>query len=167
MHGLPNFRETLEVLDRNRVECILVGGVAAVLQGAPISTLDTDIVYRRTADNIGRLVAALRELEAIYRDPAGRRIEPDATRFAPGGHHLLRTRLGPLDVLATIGANRSYEDLEPHATRYALEGGVNVLLLDLRAIIETKQQAGRSKDLLALPILRETLRLREVERDSP
>jgi hypothetical protein len=65
MHGLPDFRETLEVLDRNRVECILVGGVAAVLQG------------------------------------------------------------------------------------------------------ETKQQAGRNKDLLALPILRETLRLREVERDSP
>ncbi len=104
MHGLPDFRETLEVLDRNRVECILVGGVAAVLQGAPISTLDTDIVYRRTADNIERLVAA---------------------------------------------------------------GGVNVLLLDVRAIIETKQQAGRNKDLLALPILRETLRLREAERDSP
>jgi len=76
MRGLPKFRETLEVLDRHRVECILVGGVAAVLQGVPISTLDTDIVYRRTADNIDRLVAALRELEAIYRDPAGRRIEP-------------------------------------------------------------------------------------------
>jgi len=71
MRGLPKFRETLEVLDRHRVECIVVGGVAAVLQG--------------------------------YRDPAGRRIEPDATRLAAGGHHLLETRLGPLDVLATIG----------------------------------------------------------------
>jgi hypothetical protein len=165
MRGLPKFRETLEVLDRNRVECIVVGGVAAVLQGVPISTLDTDIVYRRTADNIERLVAALRELEAIYRDPAGRRIEPDATRFAAGGHHLFATRFGPLDVLATIGANRTYEDLEEHATRYALEG-MNVLLLDLQAIIETKEQAGRGKDLLALPVLRETLRLRQVERDG-
>jgi hypothetical protein len=165
MRGLPKFRETLEVLDRNRVECIVVGGVAAVLQGVPISTLDTDIVYRRTADNIERLVAALRELEAIYRDPAGRRIEPDATRFAAGGHHLLDTRFGPLDVLATIGANRTYEDLERHAARYALEG-MNVLVLDLGAIIETKEQAGRGKDLLALPVLRETLRLREAERDA-
>src|ERR1700688_1808688 len=102
MHGLPRFRETLEILDRHHVECMVVGGVAAVLQGVPISTLDTDIVYRRTADNVERLVAALRELEAIYRDPAGRRIEPDATRLAAaGGHHLLETRLGPLDVLAT------------------------------------------------------------------
>jgi hypothetical protein len=165
MRGLPKFRETLEVLDRNRVECIVVGGVAAVLQGVPISTLDTDIVYRRTADNIERLVAALRELEAIYRDPAGRRIEPDATRFAAGGHHLLDTRFGPLDVLATIGANRTFEDLERHAARYALEG-MNVLVLDLGAIIETKEQAGRGKDLLALPVLRETLRLREAERDA-
>jgi hypothetical protein len=166
MRGLPKFRETLEVLDRHRVECIVVGGVAAVLQGVPISTLDTDILYRRTADNIDRLVVALRELEAIYRDPAGRRIEPDATRLAAGGHHLLATRLGPLDVLATIGAQRTYEDLERHAARYALEGGMNVLLLELRAIIETKEQAGRSKDLLALPVLRETLRLREAERNA-
>ncbi len=165
MRGLPNFRETLEVLDRNRVECILVGGVAAVLQGVPISTLDTEIVYRLTADNSERLVAALRELDAIYRDLAGLRIEPDATRFAAGGHHRLATRFGPLDVLATIGANRTYEDLERHAARYALEG-MNVLLLDLRAVIETKGQAGRGKDLLALPVLRETLRLREAERDA-
>jgi hypothetical protein len=165
MRGLPKFRETLEVLDRHRVECIVVGGVAAVLQGVPISTLDTDIVYRRTADNLERLVAALRELEAIYRDPAGRRIEPDATRFAAGGHHLLETRLGPLDVLATIGANRAYEDLERHTARYAL-AGMNVLLLDLRAIIETKEQAGRGKDLFALPVLRETLRMREAERNA-
>jgi hypothetical protein len=162
MHGLPRFRETLEVLDRHHVECILVGGVAAVLQGVPISTLDTDIVYRRTADNVERLVGALRQLEAIYRDPAGRRIEPDATRFAAGGHHLLETRLGPLDVLATIGANRTYEDLERYAARYTLEG-MSILLLDLRVIIETKEQAGRSKDLLALPVLRETLRLRDAE----
>jgi hypothetical protein len=41
--------------------------------------------------------------------------------FAAGGHHLLETRLGPLDVLATIGANRAYEDLERHSARYALE----------------------------------------------
>jgi hypothetical protein len=164
MHGLPRFRETLEILDRHHVDCIVVGGVAAVLQGVPISTLDTDIVYRRRADNVERLVAALRELEAIYRDPAGRRIEPDATRLAAaGGHHLLETRLGPLDVLATIGANRTYEDLERYAARYTLEG-MSILLLDLRMIIETKEQAGRSKDLLALPVLRETLRLRDAER---
>jgi hypothetical protein len=165
MHGLPRFRETLEILDRHHVECIVVGGVAAVLQGVPISTLDTDIVYRRTADNVERLVAALRQVEAIYRDPAGRRIELDATRFAAGGHHLLETRLGPLDVLATIGANRAYEDLERYAARYTLEG-MSILLLDLRVIIETKEQAGRSKDLLALPVLRETLRLRDAERTA-
>jgi len=52
----------------------VVDGVTAALQGVPISTLDTDIVYRRTADNVERRVAALLELEAIYRDPASRRL---------------------------------------------------------------------------------------------
>jgi len=68
-------------------------------------------------------------------------------------------------VLATIGANRTYEDLERYAARYTLEG-MSIVLLDLRVIIETKEQAGRSKDLLALPILRETLRLRDAERTA-
>ena len=31
-----------------RVELIIVGGVAAVLQGVPITTIDLDIVHRRT-----------------------------------------------------------------------------------------------------------------------
>lgn len=160
MLGAPRFRDTLEVLHRHGAEFVVVGGVAAILQGAPISTLDTDVVYRRTPESIDRLVAALRELEAIYRDPAGRRIEPDSARFAQGGQHLLSTRLGPLDVLATEGAGLTYEDLAPRANTFELEG-MRLLVLGLPALIETKEQAGRDKDRLVLPILRETLRLRK------
>jgi hypothetical protein len=39
----PRFAGLLEVLARHRVEFILVGGVAAILEGAPVSTLDLDI----------------------------------------------------------------------------------------------------------------------------
>ena len=162
MLGAPRFREALEALHRHRVEFVVVGGVAAILQGAPISTLDTDIVYRRTPENIDLLMAALRDLEALYRDSAGRRIEPAAARFAQGGQHLLATRLGPLDVLATAGAGSTYEDLAPRADRFELEG-MSVLVLGLPALIETKEQAGRDKDRLALPLLREALRLRGID----
>jgi hypothetical protein len=34
----PKFKEALEILARHGVELIVVGGVAAVLGGAPIST---------------------------------------------------------------------------------------------------------------------------------
>jgi len=36
----PSFREILEVLNKHEVEYIVVGGVAAVIQGAPITTFD-------------------------------------------------------------------------------------------------------------------------------
>jgi hypothetical protein len=41
------FVDALEVLGRHRVRFIVVGGVAAVLGGAPVSTFDLDIVHDR------------------------------------------------------------------------------------------------------------------------
>lgn len=159
MGAAPRFLEALTVLARHDVELIVVGGVAAVLGGAPISTLDLDVLYRTTEENLLRLAAALGELEAVYRDPAGRRIEPDPSRLAAGGHNLLDTRHGPLDVLGRIGAGRTYEDLlaRSHEVEVA---GARIRVLDLDAVIETKEQAGRAKDRATLDILRETLRLK-------
>jgi hypothetical protein len=48
----------LDVLARHGVESVIVGGVAAVLAGAPISTFDLDIVPSRGPDSLARLVAA-------------------------------------------------------------------------------------------------------------
>lgn len=38
----PGIREILELLNKYEVEYIVVGGVAAVIQGAPITTFDLD-----------------------------------------------------------------------------------------------------------------------------
>ncbi len=42
---------------------LLVGGLAAVAQGAPLTTLDVDVVHRREAENVGRLLAFLAGVE--------------------------------------------------------------------------------------------------------
>jgi predicted nucleotidyltransferase len=39
------FDEVLRILSRNGVQFILVGGVAAILQGSPLTTEDVDVVY--------------------------------------------------------------------------------------------------------------------------
>jgi hypothetical protein len=158
MAATPRFLDALAVLARHEIELIVVGGVAAVLGGAPISTFDLDVLYRLTGDNVERLAAALRELEAVYRDPAGRRVAPDAARLAAGGHNLLITRCGPLDVLGRIGLGATYEDLLARSHEVGI-GSLAVRVLDLAAVIETKEQAGRSKDRATLDVLRETLRL--------
>jgi hypothetical protein len=97
------FLDILRALARHDVDFVVVGGVAAILEGAPISTFDVDVVYHRTEGNNARLAAALVELNAIYKDPAGRRIVPDTEKLATFKLHLLRTDLGPLDVLIRVG----------------------------------------------------------------
>jgi hypothetical protein len=76
----------LETLTRHRVRCIVVGGVAAVIEGAPVSTFDLDIVHDRKPDNIKRLSSALTALEAIYRGRHGTPLTPAADALGGDGH---------------------------------------------------------------------------------
>lgn len=153
------FFDILSVLVRHEVEFIVVGGVAAILEGVPIATFDLDIVYHRTDENDPRLAAALRELNALYKDPAGRRIVPDLTKLATIKFHLLRTDLGPLDVLRRIGNELTYDELFDRSFDYEV-GGLRLRVLDLETIIESKEFADREKDRAVLPILRRTLELK-------
>ena len=148
----PRFAELLRVLHDHGVEFVVVGGVAAVLEGAPLSTFDLDIVPRWSGENLDRLAVALESLEALYGDPAGREIKPTRERLASPGHHLLDTRLGPLDVLGTIGRARRFEDLEGSTVTYEVDGR-SYRVLDLDTQIEVKREAGREKDRAALPLL--------------
>lgn len=152
----PRFKEALEVLGRHGVEAIVVGGVAAVLGGAPVSTFDLDIVHRRSADNVARLLDALTELDARYRDLAGRVLRPEAHALEGPGHHLLMTRCGPLDVLGQIGTGSGYDELLAESEVLTMRD-VSVRVLGLAALIRTKEQAGRDKDRAVLGILRRTL----------
>lgn len=160
MGSAPEFTEILKVLSRHEVEFILVGGLAAIVQGAPVFTFDLDIVILKTAENLPRLLAALQEIDARYLDPAGRHIVPDAEKLASFRMHQLVTSLGPLDVMETIGAGMSYADLVGD-TRISEVAGVNVRVLGLETIILSKEQANREKDRATLHVLRRTLRLKQ------
>ena len=101
-----NLAELLRCLVKGNVECILVGGMAGVMRGAPVVTADVDIVHRRETDNVKRLVRVLEELQAVYRHD-DRRLRPTESHLMGPGHQLLLTRLGPLDALGALD-NESY-----------------------------------------------------------
>jgi hypothetical protein len=122
---LPDFLGMLKILANQGVDYIIVGGVSAVLQGAPVTTNDLDIVYSRTSENLDRLLEALTELDAYYRYPP-KRIAPTSAQLASPGHHLLLTNSGPLDVLGTIEDDSGYEDLLPHSQQIVVEVGLTV-----------------------------------------
>jgi hypothetical protein len=151
------FLALLRVLAAHQVEFILVGGLAAVLHGAPIVTADLDIVHRRTPENVRRLLAALAELDAVYRLDA-RRLRPTESHLLGPGHALLSTRLSDLDVLGTIFADTPFEDLVADSVEMEL-GDVTIRVLSMERLIESKEFTGRPKDLAALPALRAALNL--------
>ena len=156
----PEFFELARRLAESKVEFILVGGVAAMLQGAPVSTLDLDILIDPAdSQNSLRLLACLEGLDARYMDLAGRDLRPTEQRLASLRIHRLRTTFGAIDILTAIGADRRYSDLRGEVHEMSVGPMLVVRVLDLGAIIRSKEEAGREKDLATLPVLRRTLEL--------
>lgn len=116
----------MTALEESGVQYVLVGGVAAVLHGVPVNTFDVDVVHARDAENLRRLVIALRGLDACCRQHLPRRIEPLERDLLLPGHRLLMTRSGPLDVLGEIVGGRGYRELVPCAPRLDLQDGLRV-----------------------------------------
>ncbi len=152
------FLALLRVLLRHQVEFLIVDGVAAQLEGAPVMTFDLDVLCSLRPENMARLLDALHEIKARYRDPAGGHIEPDAVRLATLQMHL-HTELGPLNVVVRIGKDLGYEDLVGRTVEFQLDDA-QVRVLELAAVIETKEHANREKDRAVLPVLRQTLALK-------
>ena len=154
----------LDALAGAGIEFIVVGGAAAVLHGAPVTTQDVDIVPRTDEGNINRLMEILTELDARVRDLAGREIRPDAAALRGTGQIKLTTRRGPLDLLCTMHDGRDYADLLPETVEVT-DGSLRLRVLDLPALIAIKSSTGRVRDQLVLPLL--LALARERERDRP
>lgn len=147
----------LEGLLKADVKFILVGGLAAVVQGAPVTTLDVDIVHALSSENIKKLFAFLKSIDATYRRPDDKEIQPKENDFKEMGHGLFKTRLGPLDILAFIEERKTYEDLFNYTIEIEFRGHT-IRVLDLKTLIELKKTSANPKDKQQLPVLEETLR---------
>jgi len=153
----PDFFAILATLHRHEVDFILVGGLAAAVNGAVSNTLDVDIVHSRDAANVERLLTALESIDAIFRIQPELRIKPNASYVSGPGHLNLITRFGPLDVLGSIGRGLTYADLLPHSVEKDIGDGIRVRVLDLETLISLKEDLGTEKDRAILPLLRRTL----------
>ena len=160
-----NLSAILEGLVEAGVDFILVGGLAAVVQGAPVTTMDVDIVHNQSAENLAKLLAFLKSVDAFHRRLDDKVIEPQEGDISGRGHALFTTRIGPLDVLSVIEEGRAYGDLLEHTVEIDFRGHT-IRVLDLKMLIQLKRNSTDPKDRQRLPVLEETLRQLEKEYGS-
>lgn len=153
---MTNFGGLLHTLTQHGVAFILIGGAAATAHGASRLTLDLDIVYRRSPENIARVVASLAPYQPYLRGaPSGLPFRWDTATLQNGLNFTLTTSLGEVDLFGEIAGGGDYTALLPYCITLHIFGE-DCLCLGLERLIYVKRAAGRPKDMEAIAEL-ETL----------
>jgi predicted nucleotidyltransferase len=152
------FRPLLQALAGAGVEFIVIGGVAAIHHGSARNTFDLDVLYRRTEENINRLVNAIEPLHPYLRGaPPDLPFRFDAATVRRGLNFTLTTDAGPFDCMGEVQGIGGYDAVLSRATD-AEVFGLRCRFLNLDDLIAAKRAAGRPKDfetIAELEIIRE------------
>jgi predicted nucleotidyltransferase len=143
---VTDFGALLALLVSNSVEFIIVGGAAATAHGSARLTEDLDIVYRRSRENVMRLIVALAPYDPYLRGaPPNLPFVWDERTILRGLNFTLTTSLGALDLLGEITGGGNYDELLMDSIRLRLYG-VECYCLGLERLIHVKRAAARPKD---------------------
>jgi predicted nucleotidyltransferase len=161
MDAAPLLIRVAKLLRRHNLDAILIGNAAAALQGAPVTTVDIDFLFRATPASLKKLKALARSLDAYILRP-----------YYPvsGLYRIARDEDGlQLDFMTVIDGIRSFEGLRKRAKTIRIDG-TELNVAALSDIIKSKRAAGRARDLAVLDVLEKTLgeesRLQEGEAGS-
>jgi predicted nucleotidyltransferase len=160
------FERMIAALLAAGVRFVVVGGVAATIQGSARLTNDLDICYDPATDNLEALVRLLRGWHAYLRE-----VEPElpftldvrALRATPV--MTLTTDLGDIDLLDQVLGVGGYRKVQAASEPVAIDA-IRFRALTLPALIAAKQATGRAKareDVIELEAL---LALRRRSRGS-
>ena len=127
---------------RHGVEYLFIGKSAALIQGFPDTTQDTDVFPANTPENARALVAALREV--------GFAIDAQTESDLVRGKDFVHLRSGPFDV-DIVFAPDGIESFEAAWRRGRRKEGFPVCAM--RDVIASKRAANRAKDRETLPRL--------------
>jgi hypothetical protein len=143
----PFLVEIGRALDKAHLDAILIGNAAAALQGAPVTTVDFDFMFRKTPRNMTKLKALATAIGGTILRP-----------YYPAADLYRVTRDDGLqmDFMATIHGIRSFEGLRARADVIAI-GDTSIRVATLVDIIRSKQAARRPRDRAVLDVLRSAL----------
>lgn len=149
MNAEPLLSAIVKALAEVGLEAILIGNAAAALQGAPITTVDFDFMFRHTPRNVAKLKAFAMRLEAVVLRP----YYPVSALF-----RVMNDECGlHVDFMPVIHGVKSFDSLRAHAGKMRL-GELEFWVASLQDVIASKRAAARSRDLAVLEVLEKTLR---------
>lgn len=152
MERAPDFQpeQVIRLLGRHEVRYVLIGGLAAVVHGAPLVTQDVDLCHARDSANLEHLADALREVNAELRGAEpGLPFRLDPITLGRSDAFTFTTDIGWIDIMTTPAGVAGYDELERTAEAMELFGH-RVLVASVDDLIRMNRAAGRPKDLLAL-----------------
>jgi len=149
MNATPLLNSVVAALAAVRLEAILIGNAAAAIQGAPVTTVDFDFMFRDTPVNLAKLKKFASRLEAMILRP-----------YYPASklYRVVNDERGlQADFRPAIHGVKSFNSLRSRASKVAL-GEHQLWVADLADIIASKRAADRPRDKAVLDILEATLR---------
>jgi len=161
------FEEIIKALVAAKVRFVVIGGVAATIQGSARFTNDIDICYDTADDNVERLAALFSGWHPYLRGvERGLPFVFDARAFRITPIMTLTTDKGDIDVLDAVPGVGDYAAVFK-ASEPVRIGAVEFRSLNLEALIASKRALGRPKDVEQLIELEALLALRRQQRRNP
>lgn len=153
--------DLLKELNRLGVDFVIIGGMAAVAHGSAYLTMDLDLCYSRTRENLEKLAEALPSFQPSLRGaPPDLPFRLDAAGLRSGMNFTLSTNFGDLDILGELSGLGGYAEALLFSEEMELYG-MRCRVLTLEGLIKTKKATGRPKDLMILPELEALLEIRK------
>ncbi len=140
------FEQIAEIFQRHGADFMVIGGQAELLHGSSRVTYDVDFCYRRTPENLVRVVAALKELQPTLRGaPKDLPFILDERTLAMGTNFTFDTELMPLDLLGYVEPFGGFETLEARGVVFR-SGELRLLTISLDDLLAIKKHVNRAKD---------------------
>lgn len=148
--SLPDLAGILSALVDERVEFVVIGGLAVAVHGFVRATEDVDIVPGPNPENLDRLLNRLVREDARLTLAPGRTPGPDERQALYQGRNLsVSTRLGDVDIVQRLPGVPPFSDLAARAVVVS-PFGLEVKVASRDDLIAMKRAGGRAIDLADL-----------------
>ena len=142
-----NKKGLLQRLLENKIEFVLIGGLAATMYGASTVTYDVDVCFDFSPENVQKLLTALRDIHPRVQAQTQwvALDELPLEQLVNLKNLYLQTDYGSLDLLGSLIEVGNYQEVSRHANEISIFA-MPCRVLQIETLLRIKEGMGRPKD---------------------